>query len=202
MDLTPEEFNKLTKLYGNYGSWAIWSYDKFRSGEKLTDPIFQNIGFLNNKYVIIGLNISKPVGVWSNFRGGTHDRKLKYAFNDTDLKGCYMTDLFKDVVNPSSTLLYKYIESQPHLIQHNVDLFRHEMSDLKISSSTTFILMGTEQSTLATLYQKYFQIHFPNIKVIYHRHYSSRGSDQEWVESMWQTLGIELEYQVILRKYQ
>ena len=82
-----------------------------------------------------------------------------------------------------------------------MDLFKQEMSDLKISSSTTFILMGTEKSILATLYQKYFRIHFPDIKVIYHRHYSSRGSDQEWVESMWQTLGVELEYQGVHQKY-
>ena len=82
-----------------------------------------------------------------------------------------------------------------------MDLFKQEMSDLKISSGTTFILMGTEQSTLATLYKKYFQIHFPDARTIYHRHYSSRGSDQEWVESMWRTLGIELEYQDVLQKY-
>jgi hypothetical protein len=94
-----------------------------------------------------------------------------------------------------------YIESQPHLIQHNVDLFRQEMNDLKITPATSFILMGTEQSILATLYHKYFRIHFPDTKTIYHRHYSSRGSDQEWVESMWLTLGIELDYQDIVKKY-
>jgi len=30
---------------------------------------------------------------------------------------------------------------------------------------------------------------------------SSRGSDQEWVQSMWQTLKIDLKYQDILQKY-
>ena len=82
-----------------------------------------------------------------------------------------------------------------------MDLFKQEMSDLKISSSTTFILMGTEQSILARLYQKYFQIHFPDIKIIYHRHYSSRGFDQEWVECMWQTLGIMLDYKEVVQRY-
>ena len=201
MNLTPEEFNNLTNSFGSYGSWAIWSNAKSRSAEKLTNPIFENIGLLNSKHVIIGLNISKPVSTWGNFRGGTHDRKLKYAFNDTELKGSYMTDLFKDVVNPNSVSFFKYIEAQPHLIQQNVELFKKEMSAIKITTDTTFILMGTETSYLAILYNKYFRIHFPHVKVIHHRHYSSRGSDQEWVESMWQTLGIDLNYNEVLQRY-
>jgi hypothetical protein len=194
MPFTTEEFKTLTERHGRYGSWAIWSYLKGRTGERSCDPITENVHLLNSKHVVIGLNISKPVSTWGNFRGGTHDRKLKYAFNDSDLKGCYMTDLFKDVVNPNSTSFNNYIESQPHLTQHNVNLFRQEMSNLKITPETTFTLMGTEQSILATLYQKYFRIHFPDTKLIYHRHYSSRGSDKEWVESIWQTLGIMLDY--------
>ena len=110
MSFTQIEFERLTEKHGAYGGWAIWNYTRNRREENSVKPIDENLIHLNNKYIIIGLNISSPVETWTNFRGGKHDRKLKYAFNNTKVRGSYMTDLFKGIVNSKSTELYEYIK--------------------------------------------------------------------------------------------
>jgi len=201
MMYTQKEFEILTNKYGKYASWAIWDYYKARNKEKSVEPIYNNLKILNSRYVLVGLNISSPVEIWTNFRGGKHDRKLKYAFNDSILKGSYMTDLFKTDINVNSFNYYESIKENHKLIERNVSLFVNEMADLKISSDTTFIIFGTEKSLITKLYKTYFQKHFTNIKVIYHRHYSSRGFDKDWVESIWNELNIQANFKEIKEKY-
>jgi len=82
------EYLYLKEKYGNVASWALWNDDN----EKDTSIIEENIGLLHSRFVGIGLNISKPVSTWSNFRGGKHDRKLRKTFNNGRLKGFYLTD--------------------------------------------------------------------------------------------------------------
>ncbi|WP_316819423.1 hypothetical protein [Pedobacter gandavensis] len=200
MSLLPIEFEKLTEKHGAWASWAIWEYEKSRIGEKSTDIIYSNIEALNVRNVIIGLNISNGVEVWGNFRGGKHDRKLKYAFNDTAIRGAYMTDLFR-IKMKESTSLAKELKINPELIPENVLRFVDEMRDLKITSETRFILMGTEESVLGKYYRREFQKYFKDNPVTYHRHYSSRGTDKTWVESMRESLNINGNFDEILLKY-
>ncbi len=200
MSLLPTEFEELTEKHGAWASWAIWECEKSRIREKSTDIIYLNIEVLNVRNVIIGLNISKEVEVWGNFRGGKHDRKLKYAFNDTAVRGAYMTDLFR-IKMKDSTNLAKQLAIKPKLIQGNVLRFVDEMRDLKITAETRFILMGKEDSILGRFYRNEFQKHFKDNPVTYHRHYSSRGTDKAWVESMLKCLNIYSDFEVILLKY-
>jgi hypothetical protein len=199
MVITEKDFIEIKDKHSRYGSWAIWSYEK--KNEKSVNEIYENINSLHSNYVIIGLNISSLVKDWSNFRGGRHDRKLKYAFNNSKIKGSYMTDLFKDIVNPVSTNFYKYILDELELISENVKLFCEEMKNVKISNETKFIIMGTKTSNTGKLFQKYFSCFFPDNVIIYHRHYSSRGTDKAWVESVWKDLGIRADYEDEVRKY-
>ncbi|MVN22556.1 hypothetical protein [Mucilaginibacter arboris] len=202
MTFTKTEFENIKEKHGKYASWAVWNYSKNKIKEKSVDCINENLNILNSRYVFVGLNISNEIGTWGNFRGGKHDRKLKYAFNDSSLKGSYMTDLFKNIINPKSNDFYKFIKDKTDVIEENVLGFVQEMNDLKVSTETCFIVLGTEESITGKLFKEYFQRHFTNTSIIYHRHYSSRGFDKDWVESIWETLNIKnLDFNKVLENY-
>ncbi len=194
------EFNSLTKKHGSWSSWAIWEFEKSREKEKNTEIISQNIASLNVRNIIIGLNISNKVTTWGNFRGGKHDRKLKYAFNDSVIRGAYMTDLFR-INEKSSSVLKIYLSNNPKCVEENVFRFVSEMRDLNINSDTRFILLGTEDSVLGKYFKSEFQKYFNDNPLVFHRHYSSRGTDKAWVESIWSALEINANYEFMLEKY-
>ncbi len=201
MTFSADEFEALTKNYGTYGGWAVWHYTNDRLSESSTEPIYSNIELLNSRHVIIGLNISKPLERnWVNFRGGMHDRKLKYAFNDTKVRGSYMTDLLKVCTKTSNELL-NHLISHPNVLKENVDKFIKEMRDVKVSADTCFIILGTEMGLLGSLYRNHFQGHFPTNQVIYYRLHSSRGTDRAWVEGIWEKLKISANYDEIRKRY-
>jgi len=202
MAYTVEEFKKLESKHGAYATWAIWKQSKDRTDERDVACIEAALSDLNSNYVFVGLNISSPVSIWGNFRGGKHDRKLKYALNNTSLRGSYMTDLFKNIVEPSSASFYKKVNGDSNLINENVQRFIEEMKDVKITSDSTFVILGTENSYTGKLFNKHFKQHFPNNKVVYHRHYSSRGTDKEWVESCWKTLNVNASFENVFNSYQ
>jgi hypothetical protein len=189
------EFEKLEKEYGKYSTWAVWSYLKDR--ERDVTCIKENLDYLNSRYVLIALNISSEIGIWGNFRG-RHCRKLKYALNDSPLRGSYMTDLFKGIVEPNSIQFYKYIKDNIELINSNVELFKKEMQAINISPDTVFLIFG---NLTAKLYKQYFKGYFPNQKTIYHHHYSRRGTDKDWVEGFWDKVGIGADFNLIKDKY-
>lgn len=193
------EFENIKKKYGKYSTWAIWSKD--RTNENSVNCIGEDLESLNSSYILIGLNMSRklrPWENWENFRGGKHDRKLKYALNDSPLRGAYMTDLFKDINNPNSVDFLNFINENPELIDKNVKLFKEEMNDIKVSSETKFIILG---GLTGKLYKQYFNQHFREIEVLYHKHYSARGTDEDWVKGIWKELGIEADFNKIKEKY-
>jgi hypothetical protein len=75
------------------------------------------------------------------------------------------------------------------------------MSDIEVSMKSTFVILSAVTSKTADHFNRFFRPHFPNNPVIFHRHYSSRGTDQEWLESMCNLLGIEADYQSIIKNY-
>jgi hypothetical protein len=178
----------------------VWRNEKEKRAD--TSCIEQHMDILHSRYVFLGLNISKPLaGVWKNFHGGKHDRKLLYAINDTKLRGSYLTDMYKNIVEPKSNQLHKFIESQPDLLRANVDTFRNEMSDIGVKEDTVFVVLSAERSRTALHFIQYFKPHFPNNPVIFHRHYSYLMKDRDWVESFWNTLGINADFNSIIKKY-
>jgi hypothetical protein len=184
---TYEEYLELKAKYGNVASWALWD------DENLSDTriIENNIGWLNSRFVGVGLNISKPVSAWSNFRSGKHDRKLKMAFNKGRFKGFYLTDILKNVVNPNSKkvqelLKYGEIDLKPH-----IDFFIQEMKDIKVNDETVFVTFGYDANYL---FETYLKKEFPNNEIVHLKHYSARGTDKQWVYHALAKMGFLEEY--------
>lgn len=190
-------YKSLTSKYGPFASWAIWSYEK----ESDTSVISKNIDQLHSKYVLLGLNISRPLRdkPWSNFHGGKHDRKIKYACNNTKLRGSYITDIFKGIDEPNSSRFKKALTN--NVISKNVNLFNQEMSDIKINKDSQFIVFGMPNSLLANCFNNYFKQNYKN-RIIYYYHYSYyRFTDKMWVEGLWEKLKITDNYKLTIDKY-
>ncbi len=194
---TLDEYNSLKVTYGAYSSWAIWDYKT----EKDTTVIDRNYQELHANFVLIGLNISRSLtGIdWINFHGGKHDRKIKYACNDMELRGSYITDLFKDLPEVESQKVKSILT--PGLIDKSLNSFSQEMKDIGIHDATTFIVLGAPNSFLANVFNKYFVRSYNN-KVIYFFHYAYYGmSDAEWVTGLWRKLGIQNDFDTVYAKY-
>ncbi len=187
------EYNNLVSKYGSFASWAIWNYED----SKDTSIIDKNLDQLHSRYVLLGLNMSRLLNrpAWFNFHDNTHSRKVRYACNDNELRGSYMTDLFKDMIDPSSSNFEKNVTKKD--IDANIKLFNQEMVDVKINEDTKFIIFG--QSTFR-FFNQYFKQDYGN-EVISIPHYSSRGTDKEWVEGFWKKLNINLNFESIVNKY-
>lgn len=183
-----EKYNFLKAKYGGYASWVVWSEDTKND----TTVIEDNITELHPKFVFLGLNVSKPLldTPWSNFHGGKNDRKLMYACNDTALRGSYLTDLFKGVPEAKSAKLYAYVKQNPDVLAKNVSVFKQEMADIGVSENTVFIVLG---KGILPFYLEFFGNDFKNPYVCY-LHYASHGTDKDWVEGLWNELGIKKEF--------
>ncbi len=189
-----EEYLNLKKKYGSYSSWAIWD----PNNESNTAIIEENLTDLTSNYVFLGLNISASLEntPWINFHGGKHDRKLKYASNDTFLRGSYITDLFKDLPEPVAKNVTKNLSKDE--IKDHVSFFVNEMKDVKLSDNSVLIVFGQEA---AENYEKYFKEHFDN-RVIFTRHYSDTHlTDEKWVEEFWSYFNINEDATDVIRKY-
>ena len=178
------EYNELKEKYGSCSSWAIWN----ENDPKDTSVIDKNIAQLNTNYVFVGLNISRDLKkpLWSNFHGGKHDRKLMYACNRTKLRGCYITDLFKDIPTTKECCLKALVGWDPNILKKNIKSFGEEMKDIGVNEDTVFIVLG---NAAKEYFIKYFQDGHKK-EPVYHCHYSSRVKDEVWVNGLWEKLGI------------
>lgn len=194
---TKEEYKKLVGKYGGCSSWAIWDY----KDENILSVIEDNYQEIHSNYIFLGLNISKPLksGAWKNFHGGKHDRKLKYACNDTILRGSYITDLFKGIPEVNSLQFENKLTQE--IISSNVGFFIQEMKNVKIDSQSIFVLLGTQSSPVARCFNSYFRKNFNN-KVLYYYHHSYYGiSDEEWVTGLWRKFNIDKNYSDVIKQY-
>jgi hypothetical protein len=193
-----DDYNSLVPKYGSFASWAIWD----SKDESDPSTISEHIDQLHSRFVLLGLNASQSLAEkpWSNFHTGPHNiRKIKFACNDTGLRGSYMTDLFKGIIELKSEKLMKQLPKA--IITENVSLFNREMADVGVSNATQFIVFGTPTSVLAKCFNDYFKQKYTNT-VIYHYHYSYYAiTDREWVCRLWKKLGINNNYDLIRKKY-
>lgn len=182
-----KHYEFLKSEYGKYGSWAIWE----PADEKDTTIIHNNYKQLNSKLVVLGLNISNRIksSPWSNFRGGKHDRKLKYALNNSIYRGCYLTDIFKGVEARTANGLKEKLT--PDIIDKNASHFVNEMKDIKITSETKFLIMGTESSFLNKMFINHFKANFNNQIINYYHYAYFKLTDKNWVSGLWDKLGIK-----------
>lgn len=192
-----QEYKKIKEKYGFCSSWAIWDENE----ESNTSVIDDNFSQLNSNHIFVALNISGPLAKkpWLNFHGGKHDRKIKYACNDTILRGSYITDLFKEIEESKSGNLKKSLTEE--VIKKNVDYFFQEMKDVGINLNSKFIIFGNKSSFIGQCFDKYFKRYFEN-EVVYYCHYSYYGiSDKKWVEGLWRELKINADFDLIVKKY-
>lgn len=182
-----KKYNDLVSKYGHYSSWAIWNEEDPHD----TGIIDKNIDQLHSKYVLLGLNMSRTLTLnpWSNFHDNTHARKIRYACNNTKLRGSYITDIFKGITNPSSGNFFKTISED--VIKENVNFFNQEMRDIEINSDTQFIVFGTQTSFIAECFKRYFKQNYNNNVIFYYHYAYYVFTDKEWVEGFWKKLGIE-----------
>ena len=191
--ISESKFLEIRNKYGEFASWAIWNTDN-ESDTKIFD---QNIQKLHTNWVLIGLNISKPVRIWGNFRGGKHDRKIKYAFSNTSIFGAYMTDLIKKSEISANKIL-KGIETGDIDLSIQIITFVEELKCVGVNENTKFIIFG---ATARTVYDEYYAKYFPSNKVYYLKHYSGRGTDKDWVENIWNRLSFNLNFETEKLKY-
>jgi hypothetical protein len=190
-----EEYTFLKEKYARVASWAIWD----SRNQHDTTIIDKNVAQLSSRYVFAALNVSKDLKdeSWINFHAGRHDRKLKYACNDTILRGSYLTDLFKGIAEPKDFKIKSLLTSET--IQEHVKAFNREMVDIKLSDDSTLIILGG-------MARRYFDIHFRRgyrNKIIFHAHYSDyKLSDKQWTEDLWSKLNIVQDFDSIVQKYQ
>ena len=169
-------FEQLENKYSQHASWAVWN------GRDLGDTtvIRDNLRDLKTSVVMVALNISRELpGPWGNFHSRKRDnaRKLMYAFNQSPYRGAYMTDIIKDHVEPHAAKLRNV-----NWFSH-VSTFREEIKDLGANIGTLFVLFGDK---VTANFDTHLAKTYPNR--ISCRHYSSWGTDADWVEKVWSLL--------------
>ena len=190
MDRT--ELLRLSQKYGDYSSWAIWNPDNE------ADPtiIESHIEELNTNHVFIAYNVSRTegyigAGPWANFRGWKHGRKLKYACNDTTLRGSYLTDMFKGIAEANLNKVRDHLT--PEVVNENVSFFLEEIADIGTTKETVYVVLGISEPKKQ--FKKHFLDKMDDVNVVYYTHYANfRLTDKECVTGLWKKLGIKANY--------
>lgn len=179
-----ERYNKLKERYGKCSSWAIWKED----GEKPTSnlKIFNDENIcekLNDKYVFVGLNVSKNPGneSWRNFHSGArgqNDYKLSFALKDTKFWGSYITDIIKNYPKKEASNVQKYLKNNHQVVKDNIQTFEKELNLLS-DKKPILIAMGDAshkilQNNLDDEYGRIYHI----------THYSSYISKEKYREKV------------------
>ena len=195
------QYLSICRKYGDYSSWAIWNH-KDEPDPKIIES---HIEELNANHVFIAYNASRKDGYtrdgpWANFRGWKHDRKLKFACNDTALRGSYLTDLFKGIKEVNSKNVLNYLT--PEVVNDNVSFFLEEISDIGTTKKTVYVILGVRNSEVGKQFRKHFLGHMGDVKVRYYTHYSNYSlTDEKWVTGLWKELGVKANYETIRQKY-
>ena len=178
--ITNQELKNIANYYGKLASWAVWD----PSNPKDTSFIEKSNTKLHTKVVIVGLNISQELSTnWLNYHTEGHDRKLRYAFNESPYRGAYMTDIIKKV-EVDSKKIHREIKFGKIPIYDHINNFRKEMKFVGADQDSLFILLGKVTSDI---FHKELDDEFPNNVSCYHCSYYGI-SEAAWVENTWNKL--------------
>jgi len=136
-----KQFETIREKHGGYASWAVWAdvagKPKSNIGDMRIFDIEKNNGLLDilkNNVVMVGLNISRRFSEsFRNFHDlnpKAIDYKIRYAFQDTEYYGAYMTDIIKNFEMVNSDDVLKHLKENPALLVKSIEMFREEMQDL------------------------------------------------------------------------
>lgn len=138
-----EKWEKVKKKHGKYASWAIWAEASEKPKSNMGEMALFNEklekSLLKSDVVMVGLNLSRffPEEPFRNFHDPSphaQDYKIRYAFQETDYYGAYMTDIIKGVVEVDSKNIPKYLKENPSALEQSLKIFREELRDLGASS--------------------------------------------------------------------
>jgi hypothetical protein len=183
------DFDKLKSSFGYCASWAIWS--------KASDTPKSNVGDLSllnpdlNKnllnqikpnIVFVALNFSRETTKedFANFhdpRSMSQDYKIRFALQDSELWGGYMTDIIKDYPEKSSNKMMSFLKKDSTIEKDNCKLFIEEMDLLK-SKNPKIIAFGNDAYLILT---RNFKDKFNIIKVPHYANYISKEKYRELV---------------------
>lgn len=160
-----EKYLEIKDKYGKESSWAIWSALSDSNTSNMEDISFFNdkntYKKLNPQIIMVGLNISEPLSgdSFSNFHGnGGGAYKLRHALKDTPCWGAYLTDVIKNFPEPDSNKVLKYVKKNPDFLEHNINLFRDELSDLGSVNPRVFAFGDAAYEILKKIPRKEFSL--------------------------------------------
>ena len=185
-----DRYKKLKRKCGKYSSWAIWQ----EAGEKPKSntgdiSIFDDKKIcdkLNDKYVFVGLNVSRSPGdkSWKNFHSDSphqNDYKLRFVLKNTKFWGSYITDIIKNHEEVKSSEVRKALKKNPTLIDKNIIRFKKELNCLS-DEKPILIAMGKDAyNILKKNMGENYTIHGI-------RHYSANGSQEFYKNKVWPVL--------------
>ena len=142
-----EDIIKNLNKHSFVSSWLLWDEgDNVGKGREWIKTLEDDI---NTKYVFVALNPSCKsdefdIEKWGSFHTGKKgDLNLKLAFENTEYKGCYVTDILKynDIQNTKpfnkgdSNSVMVEIYKNPEIYSHNARIFEKELKcfdDVKV----------------------------------------------------------------------
>ena len=136
MDLTQ---NKLNQYFANVesananGSEALITDLKTKFKQIPNDKVYSYKEFItlfSNIKTNIEVLINKPFGNFHSESSTSHDYKIRYALQNTQFLGGYMTDIIKDFEEKVSCNLMKYINNNPLFLQENIKSFEEEIKTI------------------------------------------------------------------------
>jgi hypothetical protein len=177
-------FELIKEKHGRHASWAVWADEGNRPTENVGDlslfDLRKNprlLNQLNPKFVLVGLNISRPLQFpFGNFHDGrkqSKDYKLRYALKSTALWGAYMTDVIKDFEQTVAGEVMAYLRRNKSFEKANLESFEAELRDLR-ATNATIIALGGDAFALLT---RNLNARYPVFKV---PHYSAYGSKEAY----------------------
>ncbi len=175
--ITVEQLKKIKNRYGQYASWAIWSEEGSTPKSNMCSKIFESkdtIKYLHSRYVLVGLNISRPLEKkFSNFHpdySEAQDYKTRYALKNTPLWGAYMTDIIKDFEEVVAGKMMKYLRENPDFEKTNISTFRKELNFIN-SNQPILVAIGKDSYTIL---KRNLKEDFKIIKIPHYANYISK----------------------------
>jgi len=143
----------IKQKHGGYASWAVWKdvakKPKSNMGDMTIFDLDSNpalLEVLKTNFIMVGLNISRSFSEpFRNFHDASataNDFKIRYAFQNTQYSGAYMTDIIKHFAMTDSNQVLEHLKAHPALKKQNVEIFREELRDLT-SKAPTILAFGT-----------------------------------------------------------
>lgn len=176
-------YEEMKKNFGNCGSWAVWDTENYKHLDYIMNKDVSNE--IQNKYVLIGLNISRPIKeVYGNFHSAFNDKsttatnanKLFYSLYNTPLWGSYMTDIIKYHKDPTSTNVVKYLKKNPEKMKKHIETFEKELNILE-NKNPILITMGKDTYKIVKKY-------LPKFKIYNIPHYATQWSTKKYIEKV------------------